>query len=121
MQVIKKSFEDVPREAAHGGTGARRLYASRGELGNDAFEALAYGFLPARSSFDWHHHADTDEMMLVLTGDGTVGDRDGEYEYTAGDFFIFPANVEHAIHNPTDTEHEYIFVRVRIGAQLANA
>lgn len=112
MKVIKKTIASVPREDAHGGAGGRRLYAARGELRNEAFEALTYGFLPAKASFDWHHHVDTDEMMLVLKGRGVVRDRDGEYEYAEGDFFIFPANVEHAIHNPTDDEHEYIFVRL---------
>lgn len=38
--------------------------------------------------------------------------RDGEYEYAPGDVFIFPADVEHMIHNPTNEEHEMIFVRV---------
>lgn len=115
MQVIRKPRSEVSREDAHGGSGGRRLYASRGELKNEAFEALTYGYLPGGSSFDWHHHVDTDEMMLVLKGTGVVRDRDGEYEYVPGDFFIFPANVEHAIHNPSNDEHEYIFVRLHTG------
>lgn len=114
MQIIHKRSPSVVREAAHGGTGSRRLYASAGELNNGAFEAMAYGFLPAGSSFDWHSHVDTDEMMLVLKGEGIVCDRDGEYGYAPGDFFIFPANVEHAIRNTSDEEHEYVFVRLHI-------
>ena len=116
MQIIHKPSANVAQEAAHGGTGSRRLYASSGEIGNDAFEALAYGFLPAGSSFDWHSHIDTDEMMLVLKGRGVVCDRDGEYGYSPGDFFIFPANVEHAIRNPSDEEHEYLFVRIHVAS-----
>ncbi len=112
MKIIKKAFDEVPREDAHGGAGARRLYAARGELANQDFEAITYGYLPGGGTFDWHHHEDTDEMMLVLEGSGVVRDREGECSYAAGDFFIFPANVEHSIHNPTAEEHEFIFVRL---------
>ncbi|HTU16138.1 MAG TPA: cupin domain-containing protein [Solirubrobacterales bacterium] len=105
----------MPREDAHGGSGGRRLLATTGDLQNSDFEALTYGFLPGGSTFDWHSHVDIDEMMLVLDGSGSVSDRDGEYTYETGDFFIFPAGVEHTIHNPTDTEHEFVFVRLNVG------
>src|SRR5581483_4506223 len=114
MKVIHRPLSSVALEPAHGGTGFRRLYAASGDLQSEGFEAFAYGFLPAGASFDWHNHADVDELMLVISGQGVVTDRDGEYEYAPGDSFIFPANVDHAIRNTSAVDHEYIFVRVHI-------
>lgn len=46
------------------------------------------------------------EVMARAQGSGVVRDHDGEYEYQPGEFFMFPANVEHAIHNPTTSDYE---------------
>ncbi len=48
----------------------------------------------------------------MLKGQGSVRDKDGVYEYSVGDVFVFPAGVFHEIVNPSSEEHEYIFVRV---------
>jgi len=113
MKIVKRSAADIPKEEAHGGSGARKVYAAPKHLKSQHFEALTHGFLPAGKNFDWHDHKDTEEIMVVLKGEGKVSDEDGEYDYAAGDVFIFPANTQHKIHNPTDQEHEMIFVRVK--------
>lgn len=65
-------------------------------------------------TFDWHDHTDIEEIMVVVKGKGEVHDADGVYSYEPGDVFVFPANTKHKIHNPTDHEHEMIFVRVKV-------
>jgi quercetin dioxygenase-like cupin family protein len=114
MIIKKKALQDVPREGAHGGSGGRRMYVDHGEIANTDWQAMTYGYLPGGNAFDWHHHDDIEEIMLVLKGEGEVSDRDGTYPYSAGDLFIFPANQEHMIHNTSSDEHEYIFVRVSL-------
>ena len=116
MKVIRKTKEAVKREDAHGGAGGRRLYVSAGEVKNPQFQALTHGYLPGGSRFAWHLHEGIEEIMLVLKGDGIVRDHDGEYPYSAGDLFIYPAGVEHEIENTGEEEHEYIFVRFRAGS-----
>jgi quercetin dioxygenase-like cupin family protein len=113
MKIIKRNSSDIALEEAHGGSGARRVYANALLTQNDNLEAITHGYLPAGATFDWHEHDGIDEIMIVVHGKGIVGDRDGEYEYGVGDTFIFPANTEHMITNPTDHEHEMIFVRVK--------
>ncbi len=113
MKVIKRKASEVHKEEAHGGSGARKVFASKDHLKSRHFEAMTYGYLPAGKSFDWHEHNDIEEIMVVLSGKGMVHDEDGEYEYSSGDVFIFPANTTHKIHNPTSDEHEMIFVRVK--------
>jgi quercetin dioxygenase-like cupin family protein len=113
VKIIKKSRKDIQKEEAHGGSGARKVYVSD-ELKSDAFEMMTHGWLPAGKTFDWHDHKDVEEIMVVLKGSGEVHDQDGVYKYEVGDVFVFPANVQHKIHNPSPDEHEMIFVRVKV-------
>lgn len=109
-----KSLKQVPREKAHGGSGESRLYVNKGEIDNIDWQAMTHGYLPAGSTFDWHHHDWVEETMLANKGKGVVADKDGQYSYEQGDLLHFPANQEHMIHNPTKEEHEFIFVRVAV-------
>lgn len=114
MKVIKRSASEINKEEAHGGSGSRKVYASPEHLKSKYFEAMTYGYLPAGKAFDWHDHTDIEEIMVVVKGEGEVHDEVGVYDYAPGDVFIYPANTKHKIYNPTDTEHEMIFVRVKI-------
>lgn len=114
MKVINRKAYEIQKEQAHGGSGARKVYADNSHLKSVNFEAMTHGYLPAKGTFDWHEHKDIEEIMLVLKGTGKVHDDDGEYVYDVGDVFIFPANTRHRIHNPTEDEHEMIFVRVKV-------
>jgi quercetin dioxygenase-like cupin family protein len=114
MQVIKRSASDIPKESAHGGSGFRKVYASQNQLKSTHFDAVTHGYLPAGGIFDWHDHQDTEEVMIVVKGQGVVSDADGDYGYTKGDVFVFPANIQHKISNTSNEEHEMIFIRVKI-------
>lgn len=54
-----------------------------------------------KGEFIWHHHAEADELFLILKGLLTIklrdGDEHGEHEVrlTAGEFFIVPRGVQH--------------------------
>jgi quercetin dioxygenase-like cupin family protein len=114
MKIIKRPHADIPKEEAHGGSGARKMYVSADNMQSRHFEAMTYGYLPAGNSFDWHNHKDTEEIMVVVKGEGIVADEDGEYTYEPGDVFIYPANTQHKITNNSDKEHEMLFVRVKL-------
>ena len=114
MKIIKRSSKNINIEQAHGGSGSRKVYASQEHLKSLHFEAMTHGYIPAGKSYDWHDHNDIEEIMVVIKGEGTVKDNDGNYDYQPGDVFVFPANTMHLIHNPTNYEHEMIFVRVKI-------
>ena len=45
--------------------------------------------------FQWHSHADTDEVFWVIAGDLRIDFRDGSVEMGAGDMVVVPAGVEH--------------------------
>jgi mannose-6-phosphate isomerase-like protein (cupin superfamily) len=113
MKIIQRKSQDIPKEEAHGGSGARKVYASSEFTKGQNLEAVTHGYLPAGATFEWHDHKDTEEVMVVLKGSGTVADDDGEYDYAQGDVYIFPPNIKHQIHNPSGEEHEMLFVRVK--------
>lgn len=114
MKIIKRASSEILKEQAHGGSGSRKVFASPEFLQSTHLEAMTQGWLPAGKTFDWHNHEGVEEIMVVLSGSGEVHDEDGVYSYTPGDVFVFPANIQHKIHNPTDQEHEMIFVRIRV-------
>lgn len=45
--------------------------------------------------FVWHHHADEDELFLVVKGKMRMGLRTGDVELSEGEVFIVPRGVEH--------------------------
>ena len=46
-------------------------------------------------AFDWHHHADEDEMFLVVAGRLRMRLRDGDIDLDPGELLIVPRGVEH--------------------------
>lgn len=114
MKIIKRVASSIQKEQAHGGSGARKVFASTEHLKSLHFDAMTHGFLPAGGTFDWHEHDGIEEIMVVLSGEGEVYDIDGVYPYAPGDVFVYPANTQHKIHNPSGHEHEMIFVRIRV-------
>ena len=46
-------------------------------------------------SFDWHSHADADEMFVVLKGSFTMEFRDHSVELSVGQMIVVPRGVEH--------------------------
>lgn len=45
--------------------------------------------------FVWHHHDDTDDFFLVLTGRIVIRMHDGDVELGPGELFVVPVGVEH--------------------------
>ena len=61
-----------------------------GEL-NDSFVKL----VKLKGEFVWHHHANEDELFLVVRGRMRIGLRTGDVELSEGELFIVPRGVEH--------------------------
>jgi quercetin dioxygenase-like cupin family protein len=47
----------------------------------------------------WHTHV-TEEVIVVLSGEGECRTENGTQPYSAGDVLIFPAGVKHSLRNP---------------------
>jgi mannose-6-phosphate isomerase-like protein (cupin superfamily) len=48
-----------------------------------------------KGEFKWHHHDNTDDFCLVLSGRITIRLRDGDVELGPGELFVVPVGVEH--------------------------
>ncbi len=49
----------------------------------------------AKGEFNWHSHADTDDLFLVLKGNLKIELRSGTVHLGPGDLYVVPKNVEH--------------------------
>ena len=54
--------------------------------------------------FVWHHHDDTDDLFLVISGRITIRLRDGEVDLGPGDLFVVPVGVEHQPYAESEAE-----------------
>ena len=61
-----------------------------GEL-NDSYVKLA----KLKGEFVWHHHANEDELFLVVRGKLLIRLRDRDIRLNEGEFVIIPKGVEH--------------------------
>lgn len=61
-----------------------------GEI-NDSYVKLAR----LKGEFVWHHHANEDEMFLVISGNLTIRFSDREVNLAPGEFVIVPRGVDH--------------------------
>ena len=48
-----------------------------------------------QGEFVWHHHADEDELFLVLKGTLIIELRDGSVTLGAGEMVVIPKGIEH--------------------------
>ena len=65
---------------------------------------------PGKFNFPFHAHSAQWEMYLIVSGKGSVRDKDGTTEVGAGDAFIFGPNEPHQIANSGDVDLIYYVV-----------
>ena len=57
-----------------------------------------------KGEFVWHHHDDTDDLFLVLSGRLTIRLPDAEVVLGPGELFVVPVGVEHQPFAEEETE-----------------
>lgn len=60
-----------------------------------------------KGEFEWHHHADEDELFLVVHGQITIKLRDRDVVLNPGELLIVPRGVEH---KPVAEEEAHILM-----------
>jgi uncharacterized cupin superfamily protein len=63
-----------------------------------------------KSNFPLHTHSAQWEMYLIVSGSGTLRDKDGKVDVSAGDVFIFAPNEPHQITNSGDIDLVYYLI-----------
>ena len=65
---------------------------------------------PGRPNFPFHAHSAQWEMYLIVSGKGTVRNKDGKTEVVEGDAFIFGPDEPHQITNSGNTDLIYYVI-----------
>ena len=60
-----------------------------------AFNGHDVMVVKVKGEFVWHHHDDTDDFFLVLSGRLTIRLREGDVTLGPGELFVVPVGVEH--------------------------
>lgn len=63
--------------------------------------------------FDWHVHQDTDEIFIVLKGQGKFYCENEVVDYRENDVIVVPGNLKHKIEAVGELTSEYYFIRVK--------
>ncbi len=113
MKFTKLHINDIPVEEAHGGSGTRQVLVKPEHVASPYLEAIVKTKLESGKIFDWHFHQDTDEIFIVLKGEGKYYCEDKVTDYKEGDVMITPANLKHKIEAGGKATSEYYFIRVK--------
>ena len=112
-KFTKTNIRKISVEHAHGGSGLRQVLVRPGQVSNKYFEAFTKGFLRPNSVFDWHIHKNTDEIFIVLKGNGTFYWENKKTNYSKGDIFTIPADSKHKLEAKGKVISEFYFIRIR--------
>ncbi len=72
-----------------------------------AFNGHDVMLVKVKGEFVWHSHPDTDDFFLVLKGQVTIRQRDGDVVLNAGDLHIVPKGVDHC---PVASEEAHLLL-----------
>ena len=114
QKFIKTNLRDIPLENAHGGSGKRQVLVKPEHVTTGHLDAVTKGFLDPGNAFDWHSHSDTDEMFIVLSGQGKFYCNDEVVEYSIHDVISIPANLKHKIEATGNATSEFYFIRIKV-------
>jgi mannose-6-phosphate isomerase-like protein (cupin superfamily) len=106
--MITKFAISTAQAAAEFGMACQRLVPWAGERPEPPFGAMAC-FLPATATSAPDCH-DQDEVMIVLSGDGTVQIGDESTAVSAGEVVTIARNRTHTVHNPNETTLTWVSV-----------
>jgi mannose-6-phosphate isomerase-like protein (cupin superfamily) len=104
--VIKKTILSAARAEAEFGMACQRLLPWTGEQEEPPFGVMAC-FLPAAATSAPDCH-DQDEVMIVLSGTGTVRIGDESTDVSAGEVVAIGRNRTHVVHSTHQTALTWI-------------
>jgi len=114
QKYTKTTLADIPLEGGRNQVEMSQVLSAERKPMASHFEAMTKGYLEIGSSYDWHTHATSDEMFIVLQGQGKFYWKEELMNYQEGDVFTIPANTIHKITAAGDKPSEFYFVRVKI-------
>ncbi|MBU1175493.1 MAG: cupin domain-containing protein [Alphaproteobacteria bacterium] len=106
------NLDDVElRDNAHGEAFAARIGSFAGRIGMTGMGAMLHVVAPGKRAFPFHAHHMTQELFIILEGEGTYRFGDKEYPIRANDVLAAPnggAEVAHQIVNTGTAPLKYL-------------
>jgi quercetin dioxygenase-like cupin family protein len=96
MPILRKVLGKVPSSSK---ARVRNFIANR-ELGTQS--DIHENVISPGVIVPWHYH-ETEEVIVVLEGNGECRTKEGIENYSAGDVIILPPRVKHSLRNSGDT------------------
>lgn len=112
-KIIKITLKDVPKEDGFTVPNFKNLLLKTGHTNSGRLESMAKGILEGGKIYDWHIHADSEELCIVLRGMGKFYWEAEMTNYTEGDIIIVPAKTMHKLEAESNVQSEFLFVRMK--------
>lgn len=113
LNFVQRNIANVPLEAIHTVADTRKTLVTTDMVASDYLEAITKGILRPGDTWEIHDHKDTDEVGIVLKGQGKWVIEDKEIPYTQGSIVIVQGNVLHTQRAEGDIPTEFYFIRVK--------
>jgi uncharacterized cupin superfamily protein len=121
MEMVKPviGLDDVPlREMSHGEGFSARLGSFGSSIGLTGLGAMLHVVEPGKRAFPFHAHHQTQEMFVILQGEGTYRFGAERYPVKAGDVLAAPAGgpeVAHQLINTGTNTLKYLGISANSG------
>lgn len=113
LKFVQKNIADFPLETIHTAKDTRKTLVTTEMVASDYLEAITKGILRPTDTWEIHDHKDTDEVGIVLKGQGVWVIENEEIPYTAGNVVIVQGNVLHTQRAEGESPTEFFFIRVK--------
>lgn len=113
LSCTKRSIADIPLESIHGAQNTQKILGTTEMVSSDYLEAITKGILRPKDAWEPHDHKDTDEIGIVLKGQGIWIIGDEKIPYQHGDVLIVQGNTLHTQEATGDLPTEFFFIRVK--------
>jgi len=113
LEFVRRNIKDIPFEPVHNVPDTRQTLVLSDMVATDYLEAITKGTLRSTDHWEVHSHADTDEIAIVLQGQGTWVVDNERILYKEGTIVIVQGNTDHQQIAAGDIPTEFFFIRVK--------
>jgi quercetin dioxygenase-like cupin family protein len=113
LHFIQRNINSIPFESIHNVPNTRQTLVTTDMVATDYLEAITKGTLRPSDHWENHKHNNTDEIAIVLQGQGKWIIEDEEIPYQEGNVVIVQGNTPHMQIATGNIPTEFYFIRVQ--------
>lgn len=115
-----KNLSDIPVQTISEGDFQCERQSITSALGSQMLGASVFKLPPNKKAFPYHFHYSNEEMIYVMSGEGSLKTPDGLKAIKAGDFIGLPINEDnaHQVINTSDAELVYLCISTMVAPDV---